>query len=53
MARTTYAAKLRTYQVLALALVEEKRLGLLAEAEFDARHRELTDTIFGGATKKA
>lgn len=47
MARTTYAQKQRTYQVLALALAEEKRLGLLTEAQFDLRHKEMMEEIFG------
>lgn len=43
---TTAPAKLRVYQVQAMALAEEKRIGLLTEEEFTARHRELYDTIF-------
>ena len=49
MARTSYAAKQRTYQVLATALLEEKRVGLLTEAEFTQRHKELIEDIFGKA----
>lgn len=43
----TYAAKKRSYQVLAHALAEEKRLGLLSDEEFDKRHEELMRQIFG------
>lgn len=46
MARTSYAAKKRTYQVLATALVEERRIGLITKEEFTKRHRELLADIF-------
>lgn len=40
-------AKLRTYQVAAMALVEEKSIGLLTDDEFNKRHKELWDLAMG------
>ena len=44
---TTDPAKLRSYQIEGHALIEEKRIGLISEEEFTARHRELYDRLFG------
>lgn len=48
---STQTQKKRTYQVLGMALAEEKRLGLLTEEEFSQRHRELLEDIFGRDSK--
>lgn len=49
MAKTeTKAAKMRTYQVLAIALVEERKLGLINEAEFTKRSGDLWEQVCKG-----
>jgi hypothetical protein len=40
-------AKLRTYQVQMVALLEEKSIGLLTDDEFSKRHKELWDLAMG------
>lgn len=41
--------RLRTYQVAAMALLEERKLGLLTEDEFSKRHKELWEQAMGRA----
>lgn len=52
MAKTeTKAAKMRQYAVQGVALIEEKRLGLLTDDEFDKRARELWEMAVGKGDK--
>lgn len=36
----------RTYQVLMVALLEEKKIGLLTQEEFDRRHKEIIHSCY-------
>jgi len=37
----------RTYRVLAVAILEERRVGLLSKDEFNKRHREIFELCYG------
>lgn len=53
MAKTeTKAAKLRQYAVQGVALIEEKRLGLLTDDEFDRRAKQLWEQAMGKTEDK-
>jgi len=47
----TKESKRRTFQVLATALLEEKRIGLLTQDEFEKKLSDLYEVAYGTTTK--